>query len=251
MQGATAILRFASPQGYISNKGAALLAQALQPLLEDAGVRAIILTGGAPDIFIRHADVAQIARAAVAMREERIGPESFLAAPFQLLGQLLDSARKPVIAAINGKCMGGGLEIALACTTRIAARSVQSIGLPEIRIDIFPGAGGTQRLARVLGAHRARLFILEGRVVDAPTALSLGLVDALAEDALAAALDLAAQYARRPAEAIAAIMELTAVDDAAGHAREALAFANLLRDPAIGARLEQFTDQGEALDQLP
>lgn len=251
VQGQTAVIRFVSdPAGTITNKGAALLADAVEAALTDPAIRAVVLTGGAPGVFIRHADVAQIARAAQALADGRSSPEAFLAAPFQRLGQLLDGARKPVIAAINGVCMGGGFEIALACTMRVAGADVAAIGLPEIRIDIFPGAGGTQRLARLIGRHRARLFMLAGAVLDAAQAAAAGLVDDIADDPLARALELAAGFVRRNPAAVAAIMALTAADDAAGLRDEALAFAAVLGAPGVQARLERFAADGEALDRL-
>ena len=171
-----AIVRFFNPPlGYISNRGASLVAAAIGAALDDDEVRAIVLTGGADDVFIRHADVAQISRAARALEDSQFEPASWLDAPFPKLMALLDDAQKPVIAAINGVCMGGGFEIALACTMRIIGADVDRIGLPEIRIDIFPGSGGTQRLKRLVGWQRARLFALRGEVVAAEQALELGL----------------------------------------------------------------------------
>lgn len=248
--GAT-IIRYANaPTGFISNGGAAQLADAVQAGLDDAQTRVLILTGQ-DDVFIRHADVAQIARAAQAVADGAIQPASFIGAPFDRLGRLIERADKPVIAAINGVCMGGGFEIALACHMRIAQTSVQAIGLPEIRLDIFPGAGGPERLSRLIGPHRARLFMLDGSVVGADVALAQGLVDAVAPDALAAALEVAAGWAGRSQRAVAAILGLTQPDD--GHAVDSVeAFGQLLRDDAaIRPRLARFTTDGEALDALP
>ena len=251
VQATTAVIRFASdPCGTITNKGAGMRADAVEAVLADPAIRTVVLTGAAPGVFIRHADVGQIARAAQALADGRTSPEAFLSAPFQRLGALLDGARKPVIAAINGVCMGGGFEIALACTMRVAGAEVAAIGLPEIRIDIFPGAGGTQRLARLIGRHRARLFMLAGAVVDARQAAAAGLVDEVATDPLVRALELAADFAQRSPDAVAAIMALTAADDAAGLRDEALAFAAVLGAPGVQARLERFVADGVALDRL-
>ena len=251
-EGSIAVIRFVSqPNGMISNKGAVLLADAIGPVLADAAIRGVIITGGVSDVFIRHANVAQIARAARALDAGETSPDAFLDAPFQRLVGMLDQARKPVIAAINGVFMGGGFEIALACTTRIAGAGVVAIGLPEIRIDIFPGAGGTQRLARLIGRHRARLFIIEGRVLNAKAALAAGVIDEIATDPLARAMELALGFAKRTPEAVAAVMDLTAEDDAAGLRHEAIAFAAILGVPGVRGRLEQFDALGEALDLLP
>jgi enoyl-CoA hydratase/carnithine racemase len=109
----------------------------------------------------------------------------------------LEALPQPVVAAINGAALGGGLELALACDLRMAAEGVE-VGLPEVGLGIIPGAGGTQRLPRLLGVARAKDLILTGRRVGAAEALSIGLVTAvlpaerLAEEALA----LAARVAR-------------------------------------------------------
>lgn len=246
-----AVIRYANaPGGFISNGGAAQLAEVVQAALDDPDTRALILTGQ-DDVFIRHADVAQISRAAQAVADGAIQPDSFVGAPFDRLGRLIEGADKPVIAAINGVCMGGGFEIALACHMRIAQSSVEAIGLPEVRLDIFPGSGGPERLSRLIGPHRARLFILDGKVVVAEAALAQGLVDAVAPDALAAALDIAARWGGRSAQAVAAILRLTRPDSA--HAEQSVrAFAQLLQeDAAVRPRLDRFIADNEALDRLP
>lgn len=250
-RGAASVIRYVNaPTGFISNGGAGQLADAVQKALDDPVTRVLILTGH-DDVFIRHADVAQIARAAEALADGEIQPVSFIGAPFDRLGRLLECADKPVIAAINGVCMGGGFEIALACSMRIAQASVEAIGLPEIRLDIFPGAGGPERLSRLIGPHQARLFMLEGRVVSAVPALTLGLVDTVAPDALDAALDVAARWGERSPQGVAAILRLTRPDSA--HAEGSVsAFAELLRDDAtIRPRLARFAADSEALDRLP
>lgn len=214
-EGAVAVIRYANaPSGLISNKGAALLADRIGHELEREATRCLVLTGGEDGVFIRHADVSQIRRAGDAVASGAIRPEAFAASPFARIGHMLDASEKPVIAAINGVCMGGGLEIALACTLRIAASSPNySIGLPEIRLGIFPGAGGIARLARLIGAHRARRFALEGAIVHAGAAAELGLIDELAADPVGRAIDLATIFAGRHPAAVAAIMELAAAED--------------------------------------
>ena len=248
-----AIIRYFNPPlGYISNRGASLVAAAIRENLADDDVRAIVLTGGSDEIFIRHADVAQIARAARGLEDKPIETTAWLDAPFPNLMALLDNAEKPVIAAINGICMGGGFEIALACTMRIIGADVDRIGLPDIRIDIFPGSGGTQRLKRLLGWQRARLFALRGEVVAAAEALALGLVDEVAASPLDRAIKVAQGFAQRNRNAVAAILRVTRERDAKpGLDDEILAFADLLgKDPTIAARLEKFVEKGERLDAL-
>jgi enoyl-CoA hydratase/carnithine racemase len=159
----------------------------------------------------------------------------------------------PVIAAINGVCMGGGFEIALSCTLRIAGSTVERIGLPEIRVGIFPGSGGTQRLGRLIGTHRARAFILRGAVIGAEQALSMGLVDEVAPSAFARAMELANELVGRSPAAVRAIMELTRTGDYdTGLREEVLRFAALLKEyPDTLARLRAFVAGGEDLGGIP
>jgi len=93
----------------------------------------------------------------------------------------MEKLRQPVIAAINGMAMGGGLELALSCSIRIAVKSAK-LALPEVKLGIIPGTGGTQRLPRLIGKGRAYKMILTGDVVSADEALSMGLVDEVVED---------------------------------------------------------------------
>lgn len=250
-RGATAIVRFANPpHGFIANKGAAQLRDLFAELMVDESVRAMVLTGGQNGVFIRHADVGQIARAGDALAEGRIEPASFSSTPFMELGELLDTATKPVIAAIDGVCMGGGFELALACTLRIASPKAAAIGLPEIRIDIIPGAGGIGRLARLIGMHRARFFALRGAVVAAEEALALRIVDEVTPCPLDRAIAIADELAARAPAAVRTIMEL-ARDDAS-LAEVGVAIGRLLRDNAgVRQRLHDFVARGERLDSLP
>jgi enoyl-CoA hydratase len=119
------------------------------------------------------------------------------------------AAPKPVIAAINGLCMGGGFELTLACDLRVIGRDVEAIGLPETRVGIFPGGGGTQRLPRVIGEARAVEMILRGLTVDGPHAFEIGLVHEIADDPLARALELAAEFAAKAPEGVAYAKRLT------------------------------------------
>jgi enoyl-CoA hydratase len=249
--GAVGVVHFDnSPSGCIASKGAAQLADAVEKLCSDSSVRALVITGAG--VFIRHADVGQIMRAGEALASERIGIEDFLASPFVRLTHLCETAPVPVIAAIDGACMGAGFEIALCCTFRIAANTVEQIGLPEIRIGIFPGSGGMQRLARLIGAHRARAFILRGAVIAAEQALALGLVDEVAPTAFGRAMELANELADRSPAAVRAIMELTRINGCEGGLRDdGLRFAALLRDPETLERLREFVGGGRDLGEIP
>src|SRR5262245_6470933 len=113
---------------------------------------------------------------------------------------------QPVIAALRGHVLGGGLELALACDLRVADETAR-LGLPEIRLGVFPAAGGTQRLTRLIGAPRAKELMLLGEPIDVHEARRLGLVNRVVPpgEALAAALDLARTIAEQPALAVRAI----------------------------------------------
>lgn len=148
--------------------------------------RALVVTGAGPKAFCAGADIKEL-RGRDLMAQKR-GAE---------LGQAvfarLDTLPIPSVAAINGYAFGGGLELALACTLRIAARTAK-LGLPEIKLGLIPGYGGTQRLPRVVGEARATEMILTGRTVGAEEAERIGLVHRLAEgDVLGAALAFAAE----------------------------------------------------------
>lgn len=108
----------------------------------------------------------------------------------------IENMPKPVLAAINGYALGGGLELALACDLRIASPSA-SFGLPEIKLGIFPGAGGTIRLPRLIGPGRAKMMIYTGKTINAEKALNWGLIDGIEDDPLAVALQLADELKRR------------------------------------------------------
>ncbi len=124
----------------------------------------------------------------------------------------LATLSRPTIAALNGHAFGGGLELALACTFRVAAADA-SFGLPEATLGILPGAGGTQRLPRLIGRGRALGLLLSGRIITAPEALDLGVVDQVAPagTVLEVALALASELTRSAPLAVAAI--LRAVDE--------------------------------------
>jgi enoyl-CoA hydratase len=141
---------------------------------------------GGPRIFAAGADIAELQSA---------GAESVGAAFAGALGALA-SLPRVTIAAVNGYALGGGCELALACDLRVGAEDAR-LGLPEILLGIIPGAGGTQRLARVVGASRAKELVLSGRPVRADEAVALGLLNRVVspDDVLDAALGWAAEFA--------------------------------------------------------
>src|SRR6185436_12114809 len=145
------------------------LRRAVLDFRHDATVRAVIVTGAGEKAFIAGADINELA----ALRPTE-GKEH--AQRGQHVFDLIENMGKPVIAAINGFCLGGGCELAMACTLRIAADTAR-IGQPEINLGIIPGYGGTQRLARLVGKGVALELLLSGRQLTADEALQIGLVN--------------------------------------------------------------------------
>ncbi|MEV5832728.1 enoyl-CoA hydratase-related protein [Nocardia sp. NPDC052112] len=145
----------------------------LPPLVDDPDVRCIVLRGTGR-FFVAGADIA-------VMRELTEATQRAMR-PWVDVQRLLETAPKPVLAALNGHALGGGAELALACDMRVMTESA-TIGFPEIALGLFPGAGGSQRLPRLLGAHRAKLLMIEGTRLTASDALGIGLVDKVAPDA--------------------------------------------------------------------
>ncbi len=147
--------------------------------LEDAAVKAMVLTG-AGRAFIAGADISEFGGAA-----QGPGLHECLA--------LMEGSSKPIVAALNGTAFGGGFEVALCCDYRVAAPTAP-VGLPEVKLGLLPGAGGTQRLPRLIGAEKALGFILSGNPIKAPNALELGIVDAVLEgDIVSAGIEYAEQ----------------------------------------------------------
>lgn len=165
----------------------------------DVDVKALVVTG-AGRAFAAGADIAGINQV----------EDAFTAREFSLLGQgvcsTLAALPFPTIAAINGFALGGGLELALAADMRVASPQAR-LGLPEVSLGVIPGYGGTQRLPRIIGLGRALDLILTGRHVTAEEALQLGLVNRVADDALAAAVELAKTAARNGPLALALAKE--------------------------------------------
>src|SRR5580658_5424373 len=147
------------------------LGEAFRVVREDASVKALILTGSGEKAFVAGADIGEISKldAVEAERTSRRGQEIFRA---------LETLRKPSVAAINGYALGGGLELAMCCTIRIASHNAK-LGQPEVKLGIVPGYGGTQRLPRLIGRGRALELLLSGEPINAAEAHRIGLVNAV------------------------------------------------------------------------
>jgi enoyl-CoA hydratase/carnithine racemase len=155
----------------------------------DQDAQVIVLRGAGEKFFSAGADIAMLQKA-----EPTFKYYFCLHANETLLR--LEKTPKLVIAALNGTCVGGGLEIAMACDLRIARRDGGKIGLPEVALGVLPGTGGTQRLARLIGKARAMELIATGRVFSFDEALELSLVNRIIDDAdfMKAALEYARQF---------------------------------------------------------
>lgn len=246
-QGGAAVMTYANPPfGTMTAAGSQEMLDAFRPLAADPAVRSVIITGGLPGIFIRHYDVDELCAMGEALAKAPPAPASppgeRPSSGYLALVDAIFEAPKPVIAAINGLCMGGGFELTLACDLRIASPAVEAIGLPETRIGIFPGGGGTQRLPRVVGEAKALEIILRGLTFGGEDAHRIGLVHELATDPLARALEIAAEWERRGAEGIAYAKRLTraALDRpiAEGLADERRSFLEVMRTGSARAGLE-------------
>jgi enoyl-CoA hydratase len=247
-RGGTAVMTYANPPlGTMTAAGSQEMLEAFRPLAADPAVRSVVITGGLPDIFIRHYDVGELSDASDATKDAPPPPPPQPGArPRQGFLALVDEiyeAPKPVVAAINGLCMGGGFELSLACDLRIASPKAAAIGLPETRVGIFPGGGGTQRLPRVVGEAKALEIILRGLTFTGEEAHRIGMVHELADDPLKRALEIAAEWETRGAEGIAYAKRLTraALDRpiAEGLADERRSFGEVMRTASAREGLRQ------------
>ena len=177
------------------------LRRAILELQRDDAVRAVILTGAGEKSFIAGADINELAtQTPVSGREHAMSGQHVL--------DLIEHMGKPVIAAINGFALGGGCELAMACSIRIAADTAK-LGQPEINLGLIPGYAGTQRLTRIIGRGRALELLLTGDQVTAQEAHRLGLVNRVvaAADLMAEAKKLAATLAAKAPVAVKYILE--------------------------------------------
>ncbi len=164
------------------------LSAALDALAPRDEVRALVISGAGGKAFASGADISEL--------RERTHREAFLAINASLF-QKVDDFPRPTIAAVEGYALGGGLELALACDLRVGSRSAR-VGLPEASLGIYPAAGGTFRLPRLVGVGRAKDLVFTGRIVDGEEAYALGIFERLCDDGRAV------ETAKELARAIAA-----------------------------------------------
>ena len=229
------------PVNALNDQMTAEIAEAARAAAGSDEVRAVIIYGG-EKAFAGGADIKVMAEASydeMALRSGRLhGAMSLVAA-----------LPKPVVAAITGYALGGGLELALAADFRVAGEAAR-LGQPEIGLGIIPGAGGTQRLSRLVGPARAKDLIFTGRAVKAAEAHAIGLVDQVVPDAevYQAAMDLVKRYASGPALALRAAKQAIdaglGVDLATGLEIERVQFAALFGTEDQRAGMRSFLENG-------
>ncbi len=174
---------------------------ALLQIRHDESVRAVIITGAGEKAFVAGADIGELSQ------QSPLGAK-ITAQRGQHVFDLVETLGKPVIAAINGYALGGGCELAMACTLRVAADTAR-LGQPEINLGLIPGYGGTQRLSRLVGRGRALELLLRGHQIDAAEAHRIGLVDRVVPrtELMPTALGLAVELAAKAPVAARAILE--------------------------------------------
>jgi enoyl-CoA hydratase/carnithine racemase len=207
----------------------------------DAAIRAVILYGG-DRVFAAGADIKEMATMGYPQMAEH-------AARLQAALNAVADIPKPVVAAVTGYALGGGLELALCADFRVLGENAK-VGQPEIQLGVIPGAGGTQRLPRLIGPSRAKDLIFTGRQVAADEALAIGLADKVVPDAevYQAAMDLVAQYATGPALALRAAKQSVndglEVDLVTGLEIERLQFAALFATEDQKTGMRSFIENG-------
>lgn len=239
-KGPVALVKFHNPpHGYMDGQTEIELKAFLDDLERDDNIRSVVFTGGSEDVFIRHYDVSLLYKRSQSMAEKgmtfdpaRPVPEAILHRCFRRMEEM----PKAFIAAINGSAMGGGFELALACDIRLVKEGPYDLGLPEINLGILPGAGGTQRLPRLIGESRALELELLGRTMSPREAKEIGLAAFCVKgDVVAKAMEVALALASRSPRAFAHIKKLirgaasTSIDE--GLADERTLFCDLMVDP--------------------
>ena len=273
------------PQNFMTREMVAELIELADSLERDASIGAVVLTGATPGLFITHYDVGEILAGSEAMDREigagvadatlrAVGGLSRVPGGGAVVGRspargvaelravhdlFLRFGRmdKVFIAAINGPALGGGCEISLACDLRYMAAEAAGIGLPEMSLGFNPGAGGTQRLAHLIGSGRALEMMLEARALEPHEALDVGLVNRVVAEAelLAEATATAVRLARRAPESVAALKQC--VNEGAtrpiadGLAIERKWFLSTVSKPAARRAMRAYADQIATAEVAP
>jgi enoyl-CoA hydratase/carnithine racemase len=217
------------------------LSAAVGQVAADDAIRAVVLYGGAK-LFAAGADIKEMSEASYA---QMTTTSSRLQAALNAVAAL----SKPVIAAVTGYALGGGLELALCADFRVLGESAK-VGQPEILLGLIPGAGGTQRLPRLIGPAKAKDLIFTGRFVGAAEALAIGLADKVVADdqVYEAACELAARFATGPALALAAAKQAIDVgldtDLSTGLEYERVSFAGMFATEDARDGMRSFLENG-------
>ncbi|HMB53947.1 MAG TPA: enoyl-CoA hydratase-related protein [Thermoanaerobaculia bacterium] len=212
----------------------------LQEIERDDEVGAVVITGAGEKSFVAGADIGEFAgRSPFDQREAMASPRIY---------DVMSTFPKPVIAMINGFCLGGGCEMAMSCDFRIASSKAR-FGQPEIKLGLIPGGGGTQRLARLAGVGQAMRLILSGEMIDAAEALRIGIVEMVveADELRSATLELAGKIASfspltlNVAKQAVRASETMSLDDGIKYERDlfCLCFSSEDKDEGVAAFLDK------------
>ncbi|XP_004627494.1 trifunctional enzyme subunit alpha, mitochondrial [Octodon degus] len=179
IKGDVAVVRFNSPNSKVNTLNKEIQSEFMEIMNEiwaNDQIRSAVLISSKPGCFVAGADINMLAACKTSQEATRISQEA------QRMFEKLETSTKPIVAAIHGSCLGGGLELAISCQYRIATKDRKTVlGVPEVLLGILPGAGGTQRLPRMLGIPAAFDVMLTGRNIRADRAKKMGLVDQLVE----------------------------------------------------------------------
>ncbi|MGZ4539835.1 MAG: enoyl-CoA hydratase/isomerase family protein [Blastococcus sp.] len=242
VDGAVATIRLDRPKmNAINSQLQADLREAALEATERADVRAVVLYGG-ERVFAAGADIKEMETLSYS---DMVAWGTGLQDVFKLVARI----PKPVVAAVTGFALGGGFELALTADFRVLGERAQ-VGVPEILLGVIPGAGGTQRLTRLVGPAKAKSMVYTGRFVKADEALALGIADLVVPDdqVYAAAVEMAQQWASGPAVALRAAKQ--AIDDGleldldAGLRLESALFAGLFATDDQKAGMRSFVENG-------
>ena len=257
---AVAVLRLSNPpQGFMDDESERELEAALDAVDAADDLRVVIDTGGQPGVFVRHYDVGVLEQRARAMaaRGLRFSPDRPVPeARIHRCCRRIEASERIFIAAINGAAMGGGYELALACDLRIAQAGDYRIGLPETNIALLPGAGGTQRLTRLIGAGRTLEYLLLGRTFPPREAAALGLVNECCDGPLLDRChEVAASLVRRHPLAVSHVKRLVrnpeGLDAQTMHAQERTLFCDLMVSQRTIDDMTAFNASGRPISDPP